>query len=321
MNASLSLSRFGVSSRISRARSRVWSGGSIVTMCSCIGSWSRYSVDDLAHVVALERHRERRRTDRSPSCTTRSVSVSLVDLARPRRSRSPRPRRGGGAGAPGTADAQLVEVRVRVLDQRLVGEVVDRLPVAQRVSSVRRAAVHSHSNAGQLLSIRAAAWQGVGVATAASPRRIGAEDSKTRAQLLDAAELLLLEEGYAAVTSRRVAAKAGLKPQLVHYYFRTMDDLFLEVFRRRAEENLARFERAVAADGVAASAVAAQRRSARRRVHDRVRRAGEPPQGDPRRDRPLRRAVPRRPARGADAPRSRRPASPTSRCRRSSPCS
>jgi AcrR family transcriptional regulator len=85
--------------------------------------------------------------------------------------------------------------------------------------------------------------------TAPSPRRIGAEDSKTRAQLLDAAEQLLLEESYAAVTSRRVAAKAGLKPQLVHYYFRTMDDLFLEVFRRRADANLARLERAVEADG------------------------------------------------------------------------
>src|SRR6266545_615659 len=87
------------------------------------------------------------------------------------------------------------------------------------------------------------------MATAASARRIGAPDSKTRAQLVDAAELLLLEEGYAAVTSRRVAAQAGLKPQLVHYYFRTMDDLFLEVFRRNAEANLARFERAIAADG------------------------------------------------------------------------
>ncbi|MHB8465976.1 MAG: TetR/AcrR family transcriptional regulator [Acidimicrobiales bacterium] len=82
-----------------------------------------------------------------------------------------------------------------------------------------------------------------------SARRIGAGDSKTRAQLVDAAERLLLEEGYAAVTSRRVAAKAGLKPQLVHYYFRAMDDLFLEVFRRNAEDNLARFERAIAADG------------------------------------------------------------------------
>jgi AcrR family transcriptional regulator len=85
--------------------------------------------------------------------------------------------------------------------------------------------------------------------TSTSTRRIGAEDSKTRTQLLDAAELLLLEEGYAAVTSRRVATRAGLKPQLVHYYFRTMDELFLEVFRRRAEENVARVERAIVADG------------------------------------------------------------------------
>jgi len=88
-------------------------------------------------------------------------------------------------------------------------------------------------------------WQGVRVTNTASPRRIGAEDSNTRARLLDAAEQLLLEEGYAAVTSRRVAAKAGLKPQLVHYYFRTMDDLFLAVFRRRADEGFALFARAL----------------------------------------------------------------------------
>lgn len=69
-------------------------------------------------------------------------------------------------------------------------------------------------------------------------RRIGAPDAKNRGLLLDAAEQLMLEEGYAAVTSRRLAGRAGLKPQLVHYYFRTMEDLFLEVFRRRAEEGL-----------------------------------------------------------------------------------
>jgi AcrR family transcriptional regulator len=50
----------------------------------------------------------------------------------------------------------------------------------------------------------------------------------------------MLEEGYAAVTSRRVAAKASLKPQLVHYYFRTMEDLFLTLFRQGAEQNLQR---------------------------------------------------------------------------------
>jgi TetR/AcrR family transcriptional regulator len=78
-------------------------------------------------------------------------------------------------------------------------------------------------------------------------RRIGARDSRTREKLLDAAEQLLLTDGYAAVTSRQVGRTAGLSSQLVHYYFATMDDLFLEVFRRRADEGVARFERAIAA--------------------------------------------------------------------------
>ncbi|HMG26354.1 MAG TPA: TetR/AcrR family transcriptional regulator [Acidimicrobiia bacterium] len=82
----------------------------------------------------------------------------------------------------------------------------------------------------------------------ASTRRIGAPDSKTRALLVDAAERLMLGKGYAAVSSRRVAGEAGLKPQLVHYYFRTMDDLFLAVLRRRAEESLERYARALASD-------------------------------------------------------------------------
>ena len=72
-----------------------------------------------------------------------------------------------------------------------------------------------------------------------STRRIGTETSATRTALLDAAQQVLLEEGYAAATSRRVAARAGLKPQLVHYYFRTMDDLFL-VLVRRGQQNLER---------------------------------------------------------------------------------
>src|SRR5947208_5332137 len=76
-------------------------------------------------------------------------------------------------------------------------------------------------------------------------RRLGGVDSNTREELLDAAEQLMLEEGYAAVTSRRVGRKSCISPQLVHYYFRTMDDLFLAVFRRRAEEGLARFEEAL----------------------------------------------------------------------------
>lgn len=72
----------------------------------------------------------------------------------------------------------------------------------------------------------------------ASERRIGGPDAKNRGVLLDAAEQLMLEDGYAAVTSRRVAERANLKPQLVHYYFRTMDEMFIEIFRRLAKLGL-----------------------------------------------------------------------------------
>jgi AcrR family transcriptional regulator len=78
-----------------------------------------------------------------------------------------------------------------------------------------------------------------------SKRRIGAEDSKSRTALLDATEQIMLEEGYAAVSSRRIAQRADLKPQLVHYYFRTMDDLFLAAFRRRAEVGLEALSKAL----------------------------------------------------------------------------
>jgi AcrR family transcriptional regulator len=52
---------------------------------------------------------------------------------------------------------------------------------------------------------------------------------------LDAAEALMVEEGYAAVTTRRVATRAGVNNGLVYYYFGTVDELFVEVFRRATE--------------------------------------------------------------------------------------
>lgn len=58
----------------------------------------------------------------------------------------------------------------------------------------------------------------------------------SKALLLAAAKAVMEESGYASVTSRRVAAKAGLKPQLVHYYFETMDALLLELYRDLATE-------------------------------------------------------------------------------------
>jgi AcrR family transcriptional regulator len=72
-------------------------------------------------------------------------------------------------------------------------------------------------------------------------RRKSNDDSATRTALLDAAEALMIEEGYAAVSSRRIAKRAGL-PNAIHYYFETMDDLFIELFRRGATRSLARQE-------------------------------------------------------------------------------
>jgi AcrR family transcriptional regulator len=56
----------------------------------------------------------------------------------------------------------------------------------------------------------------------------------------------MVEDGYASATSRKVAAKAGVKPALVHYYFPSMDDLFLAVLRDGAETNLQRQRQALA---------------------------------------------------------------------------
>src|SRR6476659_6386137 len=56
------------------------------------------------------------------------------------------------------------------------------------------------------------------------------------------------DEGYAAATSRRVAASAGVKQALVYYYFPTMDDLFLEVLKVGADQALEQMRSALMAD-------------------------------------------------------------------------
>jgi len=72
-----------------------------------------------------------------------------------------------------------------------------------------------------------------------------AATEKKRSRVLDATEEIMLEDGYAAVSSRRVAARAGINPPLVHYYFGTLDDLFVAVLRRRAVVNVERLTEAL----------------------------------------------------------------------------
>ena len=58
-------------------------------------------------------------------------------------------------------------------------------------------------------------------------RRPRAATEEKRQRLLDATEEIMLADGYAAVSSRRVAAAVGINAPLVHYYFPTLDDLFV----------------------------------------------------------------------------------------------
>jgi len=70
-------------------------------------------------------------------------------------------------------------------------------------------------------------------------------ETSTRQRLIEATATIMRDEGYAAATSRRVAAEAGVKQALVYYYFPTMDDLFVEVLRAGAEASLERMREAL----------------------------------------------------------------------------
>lgn len=77
-----------------------------------------------------------------------------------------------------------------------------------------------------------------------SERRMGPAGSETWHAMLDGAEAVLRDEGHAALTSRRIAEQIGVKQRLVYYYFATMDDLVIALFRRLSERELARLRAA-----------------------------------------------------------------------------
>jgi AcrR family transcriptional regulator len=61
----------------------------------------------------------------------------------------------------------------------------------------------------------------------ASPQRRDATEA-----LLDAAESLLVEVGYSAITVRKLADRAGVNHGLVHYYFGSMEEVALQTLER-----------------------------------------------------------------------------------------
>lgn len=63
-------------------------------------------------------------------------------------------------------------------------------------------------------------------------------ERSTRSWLVNCTERIMLEDGYAAVTYRNVATKAGVSLGAVQHHFPSLDDLFLAVVRQYSERNL-----------------------------------------------------------------------------------
>jgi len=73
--------------------------------------------------------------------------------------------------------------------------------------------------------------------------RVAAEEA-----LLDAAEQLLVDVGYAGITTRKLAEAAGVNHGLVHYYFGSNENLLVRALERFTERLIVRQREMYAAD-------------------------------------------------------------------------
>jgi AcrR family transcriptional regulator len=83
----------------------------------------------------------------------------------------------------------------------------------------------------------------VSPAAAKTAARTAAEEA-----LLDAAERLLADVGYAGITTRRLAEEAGINHGLVHYYFGSNENLLVRALERFTRRLIARQRDMYAAD-------------------------------------------------------------------------
>jgi AcrR family transcriptional regulator len=83
----------------------------------------------------------------------------------------------------------------------------------------------------------------VGSAVPKTAARAAAEEA-----LLDAAERLLADAGYAGITTRRLATEAGVNHGLVHYYFGSNENLLVRALERFTGRLIARQRALYAAD-------------------------------------------------------------------------
>ena len=85
-------------------------------------------------------------------------------------------------------------------------------------------------------------------AAVSQPTQKTAARAAAEEALMDAAERLLAEVGYAGITTRRLAEEAGLNHGLVHYYFGSNENLLVHALERFTGRLIARQRELYAAD-------------------------------------------------------------------------
>ena len=70
-----------------------------------------------------------------------------------------------------------------------------------------------------------------------NPKAMSKKENKDQ-DILKAAEMLFAEKGFKGATTTLIAAQAGVTHAMLHYYFRTKDQIFLKVFDAYLEEIL-----------------------------------------------------------------------------------
>lgn len=63
----------------------------------------------------------------------------------------------------------------------------------------------------------------------------GKEENNTEQAILEAAEKVFIDRGYALAKTTEIARIAGVNHAMLHYYFRTKENLFDKVFRAKVE--------------------------------------------------------------------------------------
>jgi len=78
--------------------------------------------------------------------------------------------------------------------------------------------------------------------------KVSTARSAAEEALLDAAERVIVDAGYAGITTRRLAEEAGVNHGLVHYYFGSVENLLVRMLERFTERLITRQHEMYAAD-------------------------------------------------------------------------